>query len=57
MPRHENVKINGANGQTQVKNRSSTFVLTAFISFGFFIFSTFSSSFEFPYKVFLGLLT
>ncbi len=34
MPRHEKVKINRANGQTGGKNRSSTFVLTAFISFG-----------------------
>jgi hypothetical protein len=34
MPRHDKVKINGANGQTGGKNRSSTFVLTAFIFFG-----------------------
>jgi len=26
MPRHDKVKINGANGQTGGKNRSSTFV-------------------------------
>jgi hypothetical protein len=26
--------MDGANGQTEGKNRSSTFVLTAFISFG-----------------------
>jgi hypothetical protein len=36
MPRHDKVKINRANGQTEGKNRSSTFVLTAFISFGLF---------------------
>jgi hypothetical protein len=36
MPRHDKVKINGAHGQTGGKNRSSTFVLTAFISFGLF---------------------
>ncbi len=36
MPRHDKLKINGANGQTEGKNRSSTFVLTAFISFGLF---------------------
>ncbi len=36
MPRHEKVKINRANGQTGGKKRSSTFVLTAFISFGLF---------------------
>jgi hypothetical protein len=28
--------MDGANGQTGGKNRSSTFVLTAFISFGLF---------------------
>jgi hypothetical protein len=36
MPWHEKVKINRANGQTGGKYRSSTFVLTAFISFGLF---------------------
>jgi hypothetical protein len=36
MPSHDKVKRNGANGQTEGKNRSSTFVLTAFISFGLF---------------------
>jgi hypothetical protein len=36
MPWHDKVKINRANGQTGEKNRSSTFVLTAFISFGLF---------------------
>jgi hypothetical protein len=36
MPRHDKVKINRANGQTGGKNRSSTFVLTAFISSGLF---------------------
>jgi hypothetical protein len=36
MPRHDKVKINGANGQTGGKNCSSTFVLTAFVSFGLF---------------------
>jgi hypothetical protein len=36
MPWHDKVKINRANGQTGGKNRSSTFVLTAFISFGLF---------------------
>jgi hypothetical protein len=36
MPRHDKVKINRANGQTGGKNRSCTFVLTAFISFGLF---------------------
>jgi hypothetical protein len=36
MPRHDKVKINGANGQTGGKNTSSTFVLTAIISFGLF---------------------
>jgi hypothetical protein len=36
MPRHDKVKINGVNGQTGGKNRSTTFVLTAFISFGLF---------------------
>jgi len=36
MPRHDKVKINRANGQTGGKTRSSTFVLTAFISFGLF---------------------
>jgi hypothetical protein len=36
MPWHDKVKINGENGQTEGKNRSSTFVLTAFISFGLF---------------------
>jgi hypothetical protein len=36
MPRHNKVKINRANGQTGGKNCSSTFVLTAFISFGLF---------------------
>jgi hypothetical protein len=39
MPRHDKVKINGANGQTGGKHRSSTFVLSAFISFGLLIFS------------------
>jgi hypothetical protein len=28
--------MDGANGQTEGKNRSSTFVLTAFVSFGRF---------------------
>jgi hypothetical protein len=36
--------MDGANGQTGGKNRSSTFVLTAFISFGLF---------NFPEKVIL----
>jgi hypothetical protein len=37
MPRHDKVKIKGANGQTGGKHRSSSaFVLTAFISFGLF---------------------
>ncbi len=36
MPRHDKVKINRPNGQTWGNNRSSTFVLTAFISFGLF---------------------
>jgi hypothetical protein len=36
MPRHEKVKINRANGQTGGNNRSTTSVLTAFISFGLF---------------------
>jgi hypothetical protein len=36
MPRHDKVKRKGATGQTAGKNRSSTFVLTAFISFGLF---------------------
>jgi hypothetical protein len=36
MPRHDKVKIKGANGQTGGKNSSSTSVLTAFISFGLF---------------------
>jgi hypothetical protein len=36
MLRHDKVKINRANGQTGGKQRSSTFLLTAFISFGLF---------------------
>jgi hypothetical protein len=36
MPRHDKVKINRANGQTGGKNLSTTFVLTAFISFDLF---------------------
>jgi hypothetical protein len=36
MPRHDKVKLNRANGQTGGKNRSSSSVLTAFISFGLF---------------------
>ncbi len=36
MPRHNKVKINWANGQTGGKNRSSTFILIAFIFFGLF---------------------
>jgi hypothetical protein len=36
MPRHDKVKINGANGQTGGKNRSGTFVLTTFISLRLF---------------------
>jgi hypothetical protein len=36
MPKHDKVKIKGTNMQTGGKNRSSTFVLTAFISFGLF---------------------
>jgi hypothetical protein len=36
MLRHDKVKIKGANGQTAGKHRSSTFVLSAFISFGLF---------------------
>jgi hypothetical protein len=36
MPQHDKVKINRANRQTGGKNRSSTFVLTAFISCGLF---------------------
>jgi hypothetical protein len=36
MPRHDKVKIKQANGQTGGKHRSSTFGLTAFISFGLF---------------------
>jgi hypothetical protein len=43
MPRHNTVKVNGANGQTGGKNRSSIFVLTAFISFGLL------NIFHFPY--------
>jgi hypothetical protein len=34
--RHDKVKINRANRQTGGKNRRSTFVLTAVISFGLF---------------------
>jgi len=36
MPRHDKVKINEENGQAERKNRSNTFVLTIFISFGLF---------------------
>ncbi len=36
LPKHDKVKIKGANGQTAGKHRSSTFVLSAFISFGLF---------------------
>jgi hypothetical protein len=36
MARHDKVKIKGANEQTRGKNRSSNFVLTAFICFGLF---------------------
>jgi hypothetical protein len=33
--------MNGASEQTGGKNRTSTFVLTAFISFGLFMFSNY----------------
>jgi hypothetical protein len=36
MPGRQLTKYGWANGQTGGKNRSSTFVLTAFISFGLF---------------------
>jgi hypothetical protein len=36
--------MDGANGQTAGKNRSSTFVLTAFISFGLFMISNYFHS-------------
>jgi hypothetical protein len=36
MPMRDKVKINRANGQTGGKYRRSTFLLTAFISFGLF---------------------
>ncbi len=36
MPRDDKVKISRANGQIGRENCSSTFVLTAFVSFGLF---------------------
>jgi hypothetical protein len=56
MDRHDKVKINRANGQTGGKNRSSTSVLTAFISCGLFnIFPDFGPL-QFLCYFYLGLL-
>jgi len=46
MPKHDKVKINQANVQTEGKNRSSTFVLTAFISFGLGLFNVFLTTYQ-----------